>query len=638
MAVWPAGTVRSASRTRAATVGTVTGMPDATTSVSLTAPLLGTVVAVEVMPGQLVRAGTTLLVLDAMKMEHPIDTPIDGIVDRLRVAVGETVEEGQILVTVSPHIVQLEVAAEGMVDDPTRIRPDLAEVLDRQRRTTDTARPDAVARRRRTGQRTAHENIADLVDDGSFVEYGSLVVAAQRRRRSVEDLIEKTPADGLIGGLASINAELFGPDDSRCIVVSYDFTVLAGTQGLNNHRKKDRLFALAAQNRLPVVIFAEGGGGRPGDTDGVQFAGLDGPAFALYGRLSGLVPLVAIVSGRCFAGNAALAGCSDVIIATAGTNLGMAGPAMIEGGGLGVFAPEEIGPMDVQTANGVVDLLVEDEAAAVAVAKRYLAYFQGAVADWRCADQTLLRGAISENRLRAYDIRKVMGLLADEGSVLELRRRFGKGMVTALARIEGRAMGIVANDPSHLAGAIDSDNADKAARFLQLCDAHDIAILFLCDTPGIMVGPDAEATALVRHAARLFVTAGSLTVPFFTIVLRKGYGLGAMTMAGGGFHETMFTVSWPTGEFGGMGLEGAVRLGYRNELAAIVDDAERERTFDEMVARMYEQGKGLSAAMHFEIDDVIDPAASRAVIMAALRSAPPPAPRTGKKRPFVDTW
>ena len=621
---------------RSTSVDTVTDM--SSTPVPFTAPLLGTVVAVEVAVGAAVRAGTTLVVLDAMKMEHPIDATFDGIVSEVLVTVGDTVAEGQSLVTVAARSLAATSVDEAVVADPTRIRADLAEVLSRQQRTTDDARPDAVARRRRTGQRTARENIADLVDEGSFVEYGSLAIAAQRRRRTVEDLIEKTPADGLVGGLASVNASLFGEDDSRCIVVSYDFTVLAGTQGLNNHRKKDRLFTLAAQNRLPVIVFAEGGGGRPGDTDGVQFAGLDGPAFALYGRLSGLVPTIAIVSGRCFAGNAALAGCSDVIVATQGTNLGMAGPAMIEGGGLGVFAPEEIGPMEVQTANGVVDLLVDDEAAAVAIAKKYLSYFQGPLKDWKCADQMELRGVISENRLRAYDIRRVIDLLADEGSVLELRRPFGRGMVTSLARIEGRAIGIVANDPSHLAGAIDSDNADKASRFLQLCDAHDIPILFLCDTPGIMVGPDAEATALVRHAARLFVTAGSLTVPFFTIVLRKGYGLGAMTMAGGGFHETMFTVSWPTGEFGGMGLEGAVRLGYRNELAAIADDAERDRAFEDMVARMYEQGKGLSAAMHFEIDDVIDPAASRSVILAALRSAPKPAPRTGKKRPFVDTW
>ncbi len=600
--------------------------------------MLGTVVSIELGVGAVVRSGVTLVVLDAMKMEHPIDAPFDGVIAQVLVSVGETVEEGQLLVVVSPQVLAVSTAVADAVVDPTAVRADLAAVLGRQARTLDAARPDSVARRRRTSQRTARENIADLIDPGSFVEYGSLAIAAQRRRRSIEDLIEKTPADGLVGGMASINADLFGPEASRCVVVSYDFTVLAGTQGLNNHRKKDRLFTLAAQQRLPLVLFAEGGGGRPGDTDGVQFAGLDGPAFALYGRLSGLVPLIAIVSGRCFAGNAALAGCSDVIIATRDANLGMAGPAMIEGGGLGVFAPEEIGPMDVQVANGVVDVLVDDEAAAVAVAKRYLAYFQGSVSDWSCADQELLRGVIPENRLRAYDIRRVVDLLADEGSVLELRRGFGRGMVTSLARIEGRSIGIVANDPSHLAGAIDSDNADKAARFLQLCDAHDLPVLFLCDTPGIMVGPDAEATALVRHAARLFVTAGSLTVPFFTIVLRKGYGLGAMTMAGGGFHETMFTVSWPTGEFGGMGLEGAVRLGYRNELAAIEDVAERDRVFEEMVDRMYQQGKGLSAAMHFEIDDVIDPAESRRLIVAALRSAPAPAPRTGKKRPFVDTW
>ena len=410
--------------------------------------MLGTVVAIDVGVGAVVRSGVTLVVLDAMKMEHPIDAPFDGVIAQVLVSVGDTVEEGQLLVVLSPQVLAVSTAVAGAVVDPTAVRPDLASVLDRQARTLDDARPDAVARRRRTSQRTARENIADLIDPGSFVEYGSLVIAAQRRRRSVEDLIDKTPADGLVGGMASINADLFGPDASRCVVVSYDFTVLAGTQGLNNHRKKDRLFTLAAHQRLPLVLFAEGGGGRPGDTDGVQFAGLDGPAFALYGRLSGLVPLIAIVSGRCFAGNAALAGCSDVIIATRDANLGMAGPAMIEGGGLGVFAPEEIGPMDVQVANGVVDVLVDDEAAAVAVARRYLAYFQGAVSDWSCADQELLRGVIPENRLRAYDIRRVVDLLADEGSVLELRRGFGRGMVTSFARVEGRPIGIVANDPS----------------------------------------------------------------------------------------------------------------------------------------------------------------------------------------------
>jgi acetyl-CoA carboxylase carboxyltransferase component len=518
-----------------------------------------------------------------------------------------------------------------------RVRPDLDEVLRRHAITRDAARPDAVARRRATAQRTARENVDALCDPGSFVEYGPLVIAAQRRRRPVEELIERTPADGLVAGIGRVNGDLFGDAASRCIVMAYDYTVLAGTQGLQNHRKKDRMFELAARARLPVVFFTEGGGGRPGDTDGSGVAGLDCWAFNYWGRLSGLVPLVGVNSGRCFAGNAALLGCCDVVIATANSSIGMGGPAMIEGGGLGVFHPDEVGPMPVQVSNGVVDVPVADEAEAVRVAKQYLAYFQGAVADWACADQRVLRGLVPENRLRVYDVRAVVRALADTGSVLELRRHFGLGMVTALARIEGRPLGIVANDPSHLAGAIDRDGADKAARFMQLCDAFDLPLLFLCDTPGMMVGPEAEKTALVRHVSRLFVTGANLDVPFFTIVLRKGYGLGAQAMAGGSFKAPLFTVAWPTGEFGGMGLEGAVKLGYRKELAAVEDPAARKALFDEMVARMYEHGKAVSFATYFEIDDVIDPADSRAWITTALRAAPARR-RRRKKRPFVDTW
>src|SRR5690349_14141064 len=395
---------------------------------------------------------------------------------------------------------------------------------------------------------------------------------------------------------------------------------------------------MAARMRLPVVFFTEGGGGRPGDTDGLWLSGLDVPAFHYWGKLSGLVPMVGINSGRCFAGNAALLGCCDVVIATANSNIGMGGPAMVEGGGLGIFRPEDIGPMSVQVKNGVVDVPVADEAEAVRVAKKYLAYFQGPVARWECANQRLLRGIIPENRLRIYDVRAVIQTLADTGSVLELRRHFGLGMVTALLRIEGRPLGVVANDPSHLAGAIDRDGADKAARFMQLCDAFDLPILFLCDTPGMMVGPEAEKTGLVRHVSRLFVVGANLTVPFFTIVLRKGYGLGAQAMAGGSFKAPLFTVAWPTGEFGGMGLEGAVKLGYRKELAAIEDPDARAKLFEEMVARMYEHGKAVSYATYFEIDDVIDPADSRRWIGRALAAVPPPARRKRKKRPCVDTW
>ena len=347
---------------------------------------------------------------------------------------------------------------------------------------------------------------------------------------------------------------------------------------------------------------------------------------------------VGITTGRSFAGNAVLLGCCDVIIATEGSNIGIGGPAMIEGGGLGVFRPEEVGPMNVQVPNGVVDIPVAGEAEAVQVAKKYLSYFQGPVEDWECADQRLLRGIIPENRLRVYDVRKVIETMADTGSVLEIRRRFGHGIVTAFVRIEGRPLGVVANNPTHLAGAIDAEGADKGARFMQLCDAFDIPILLLCDCPGIMVGPESEKTALVRHAGRMFVTGANASVPFFTIVLRKAYGLGAQAMAGGSFRAPFFTVSWPTGEFGGMGLEGAVKLGFRKELAAIDDPEERKALYEGMVKKAYEIGKAVNTASYFEFDDVIDPMESRHRIISALSSVPAPTPRTGKKRPYVDTW
>jgi acetyl-CoA carboxylase carboxyltransferase component len=435
-----------------------------------------------------------------------------------------------------------------------------------------------------------------------------------------------------------VNGDKFPDEQARIIAMAYDYTVLAGTQGLRNHQKKDRLLAIAEKWRIPIVFFTEGGGGRPGDTDAMGAAGLNVTTFAQFARLSGLVPLIGINSGYCFAGNAALLGCCDLIIATKNSSIGMGGPAMIEGGGLGVFHPKEVGPVSVQAPNGVIDIVVEDEAEGVAVAKKYLSFFQGALPDWSCADQRLLRRLIPENRLRVYDIRKVIETLADTGSVLEIRRDFGIGMVVALARIEGRPIGIVANNPKHLGGAIDRDGSDKAARFMQLCDAYNIPILMLCDTPGNMVGPEAEKTALVRHNSRLFVIGANVSVPLFTVILRKGYGLGAQGMAGASFAAPFFTVSWPTGEFGGMGLEGAVKLGYRNELAAISDPAERKAKYDEMVARSYERGKALSAATLFEFDEVIDPAETRKWIMAGLRSVPTPPKRIGKKLPWIDAW
>jgi len=630
-----AGVASTAATATAVTLLPATGPPG---SAPVPAPLQGTIVSFAVAPGDAVHRGQALLVMEAMKMEHVIESDRSGVVRQLAVAVGDTVFEGYPLLFLEEEQVDEVTGYDEAAFDPDRIRPDLAEVMERRALGDDAARPEAVERRRKTGQRTARENVEDLCDPGSFIEYGRHVIAAQRRRRSLDDLIRRTPADGLIAGIATVNAEVFGEEAARSLVLSYDYTVLAGTQGLQNHRKKDRMFTLAEEWRLPLVIFTEGGGGRPGDTDASGVAGLDCWAFHYFGRLSGLVPLVGINSGRCFAGNAVLLGCCDVVIATENSNIGIGGPAMIEGGGLGVFRPEEVGPISIQARNGVVDVVVDDEAEAVAVAKRYLSYFQGVKSDWECPDQRLLRGIVPENRLRIYDVRRVIETLADTGSLLELRRGFGPGMVTALVRIEGRPIGIVANDPTHLAGAIDSDGADKAARFLQLCDAFDIPVLFFCDTPGIMVGPEIEKTALVRHASRLFVVGSNLTVPFFTIVLRKGYGLGAQAMAGGSFRAPFFTVAWPTGEFGGMGLEGAVKLGFRKELAEIEDPEERRDLYEKMVAHMYEHGKALSMASYFEIDEVIDPMESRTWILRALRATPPPAPRTGKKRRNIDTW
>ncbi|MEU9451989.1 carboxyl transferase domain-containing protein [Streptomyces sp. NPDC048277] len=596
---------------------------------SIVAPLSGTVVSVEVSAGEPVRAGQQLLVLEAMKMEHVVRAPGSGVVRSLHARVGETVAEGSPLATVDE--VSGEVGPGWSAEesfDPDAVREDLAEVIRRHAFGLDENRPEAVAGRHALERRTARENIEDLCDSGSFTEFGALAIAAQRGRRSLDDLIRSTPADGMVTGTGRVNGR-------PCVVMSYDYTVLAGTQGLQNHRKTDRLLEIAGERRLPVVLFAEGGGGRPGDTDTTAVAGLDVTTFQRMGGLSGTVPLVGVVSGRCFAGNAALLGCCDVVIATPDATIGMGGPAMIEGGGLGVFRPEEVGPLSVQVPNGVVDVVAADEAEAVRVARRYLSYFQGGSGSWAAPDQRLLRRVVPENRRRAYDVRAAVAGLADTGSVLELRPGFGVGVLTCLVRVEGRPMGLMASNPAHLGGAIDRDAADKAARFLQLCDAFGLPVVSLCDTPGFMVGPDAERTATVRHFSRLFVTGANLRVPLVGLVLRKAYGLGAMAMLGGSTRAPLATAAWPSGEFGGMGLEGAVRLGYRRELAAIADPAERARVFEERVAELYERGKAVNAAAALEIDAVIDPAQSRAWILAALEGCPVPQPG---HRPFVDTW
>lgn len=605
-------------------------------------PLMGTVFKILISAGDEVVSGQEIMIIESMKMEHPVTSSVNGTITDVYVCAGDTVTAGQVLIKILPGTIPTTNSAiassSPIIESTPAQRQDFINYQQRRFLTTDQARPQAKEKRTARGQRTARENIDDLLDDGSFVEYGSFAIAAQRRRRTLEDLIANTPGDGLVGGIGTVNFLSFPNDASKIVVSSYDYTVLAGTQGYQNHRKKDRLFDIAEKLKLPVVLFAEGGGGRPGDTDAPGVAGLDCLAFSYFAQLSGLVPLVGIASGYCFAGNAALLGCCDVVIATEDSHIGMAGPAMIEGGGLGIVAPTDIGPIEVQSTNGVVDIRVANEQEAVTAAKKYLSYFQGPTSNWLRHDDQLLRELIPEQRTRVYDIGKVVEMLADIDSVTYLRSEFGVGIVTALIRIHGKPMGLIANNPAHLGGAIDADASDKAARFIQLCDAYELPIVSLCDTPGFMVGPDAEQQAQVRHFGRMFVTAASITVPWITIVLRKGYGLGAQAMAGGSFHGNAMTISWPTGEFGGMGLEGAVRLGYKKELDAITDPTERAELEASLIARAYENGSALNMASHMEIDDVIDPAESRLKILAIVGDYVSWRNRTGKKRPMIDTW
>lgn len=608
---------------------------------AVAAPLPGIVVSLLVAAGEKIHAGQQLAIIESMKMEHVLVADRGGEVVALLVAPGDPVAAGERLLTLAAHDTRDAAQAAVETVDLDHVRKDAAEVLARHDALLDAARPEAVERRRAKGQCTARENVEALCDPGTFVEYGSLVVAGQRARRSIDELIRKTPGDGVVVGFGNVNGTLFPPTAAQSLVIAFDETVLAGTMGELAREKLKHCLEVTRQASRPVVLFAEGGGGRAGDTDlRVAVTGwtMDVSSYFQLCKLSGAVPLVGVTSGRCFAANAGMLSCCDVIIATRGSNIGVGGPSMIEGGRLGRYSAEQIGPSDVQTASGVIDILVEDEAEAVAVAKHYLSYFQGPVGDYEVPDQRALRHVVPENRLRVYEVRSAIDLIADRGSVLELRRDFGVGIVTALARVDGRSIGIIANNPKHLGGAIDSDGSDKACRFMKLCEAFGLPVLMLCDTPGMMVGPEAEATATVRRMGRMFVTGANLTVPYFTVVLRKAYGIGGILMAGGWFKAPRFVVSWPTGEFGGMNIEGNVKLAHAAELQAIADPAVRQARFEELVAEMLATGRALAVATHNEITDVIDPADTRRWIAMAIATHKQRRFGEAKAVPFVDPW
>jgi len=517
------------------------------------------------------------------------------------------------------------------------MRKDLKELYDRKEFLKDKSRKESVKKRHEKGLRTARENIEHLCDKETFKELGSLLVAGQSKRLTQKELIRKTPADGLVAGLGSINKNFFGKEKSKCCIMSYDYMVLAGTQGGFNHKKTDRLISIAKKGNLPIVFFVEGGGGRPGDIDfdSINSGGLDLSTWSEFAKLSGKVPRIAVVSGNCFAGNAAIAGCADVIIATKNSSLGMAGPAMIREGGLGDFKAEEVGPSKVQFNNGVIDILVENEKEAVEKVKTYLSYFQGNTPKWNVSDQNLLKNLIPEDRKYAYDVTKILQLIFDQNSVLELRKGFAKNMITSLARINGKPVGVIANSTKYLSGAIDGDASDKASRFMQLCDAFNFPIISFCDTPGFMVGPDHEKLALVRKTSRLFLNGANLTVPIMTIILRKAYGLGSMAMAGGNFHESYMTLSWQTGEFGPMGLEASVKLGFKKELDSTNSKEERDKLYNKLVKEAYNRGKAINAASTMEIDEVIDPKETRGRILDTFEHY---SLKEKKYKGFIDSW
>ncbi|MFO1330567.1 MAG: carboxyl transferase domain-containing protein [Rubrivivax sp.] len=601
------------------------------TSVSACAPVNGSVVSIEVQAGQAVAAGTVLLLVESMKMEFPVEAPGHGEVLAISAAVGEAVNEGDLLVTLRPlaQAPQIPAAAPAPAS-PAAPRRDLQRLNQRRALLADAARPEAMARRQATGLRSARANVADLLDEGSFVEVGAYAVAAQASRRSLDDLQRNTPADGLVCGTGMV-------DGRPLAVLAYDYTVLAGTQGMNNHAKSDRVLELAARQKLPVVWFAEGGGGRPGDVDSPVVAGLHCTTFGRFAALAGVVPRIGIVAGYCFAGNAAILGCCDLIVAVQGASIGLGGPAMIEGGGLGKVAPADVGPVPVLAANGVIDLVVPTETEAVRQTKALLSLLCVPVAATGApgADAATLRDAVPENRNALYDPRRILQAVADAGTLVELRHDFGVGVITALARLGGRAVALAASQPRHLGGALDAPACDKLARFMQLADAFGLPLVSFVDSPGFMVGPESEKTAMVRHASRLFVNAAALRVPVASVVLRRGYGLGAMALTAGHFHAPVATAAWPSAEFGAMGLEGAVKLGFRKELEA-APPAERQALFDRLLAQAIEKGQALNMAQHLEVDDVIDPAETRDWLLRVLAvacAAPLPA-----RRPFIDTW
>ncbi|MFT5997323.1 MAG: acetyl-CoA carboxylase carboxyltransferase component, partial [Glaciecola sp.] len=498
----------------------------------------------------------------------------------------------------------------------------LDELRVREALTLDEQRTGQQQKRQQKGYLTARENLQNLCSIDSFMEYGQMAVAAQRLRRDYDELKTATAADGVITGIGQINQGLVAKQNTQTAIVINDYSVLAGTQGYFHHLKLDRILAIAADKKLPVVMFTEGGGGRPGDTDITTVnSGLQCQSFATWASLQGKVPRISVANGYCFAGNAALFGAADITIATQSSWIGMAGPAMIEGGGLGVVKPTDIGPSDKQVKNGVIDILVENEQQAAEIAKKCLLYFQGPLVDeqkYSFADQQALNHVLPEDRRFVYDVKEIIHILADTDSFTEIKALFGAAIMTGFMHLQGHPVGVIASNCKVLGGAIDVDAGEKASQFMHLCQQFSIPVVVLCDTPGFMVGPEHEERGAVRRLSQLFVAGSQLTVPLVAVVLRKCYGLGAQALLGGNTRQPSYTMAWPTGEFGAMGLEGAVKLGFKKELAAVADPIARKALYEQLLAEQYQKGQAQEVASVLEIDAVIEPSNTRQTLLLAL--------------------